>query len=552
MSRLAHASKRFWFNSCLLLIVLGLVSFAHAAGKRKPTPRVPRVVAPARVVLPPNPFEVGQWEPSFTSESVVGHASVLPNGKVLHWSPNAFFPPLAPTWSRLWTCVLTGGLCDPDVAGANLQNVYYYGNDLFCSGHSFLPDGRLFTSGGNTFGLPKDGSRATAIFDLNPSPSPSPPAQAGPPMANFRWYPTTVTLGNGETAILSGLDCESSSPPCPINNIPEVLNPAGTTLRTLSAAANIQLPLYPRMYLASDGRLFYAGPNSPSRWLNTAGTGSWGTTIKPFYYSAPPDLITDRSNGASVMYDVDKVMMAGGGQPPTELSETIDLTNEAGSWTPTQPMHHARRHLDLTILADGKVLATGGTKGDGFNNPCHKNIIYDAELWDPDSGTNGTWSPLAAMTRRRAYHSFAVLLVDGRVLVGGNTGADPTKQCPEGNPPEYQQEIFTPPYLFNPDGTPATRPTISYAPDVVSYNSQFLLLAPNVMSLDKVTMVRLSSVTHSINFNQRINKLTFSRIGYGLRVNTPANSNLAPPGHYMLFVINNAGVPSVAKIIKIE
>jgi len=541
MSAFAHAKKRFVFTSCLLVVALGIVSFANTSGKRKPL----------RVVPPPNPYLYGQWEPSFTSASVVSHASVLPNGKVLHWSPNPTFPPTAPTLSRLWTCVLNGGLCDPDVNSVNLQNVYYNGSDLFCSGHSFLPDGRLFAAGGNTFGLPKDGSRATTLFDLNPSPSPGPPATSGPAMANFRWYPTTVTLGNGETAILSGLDCESASPPCPINNTPEVLNPAGTTLRTLSAASNIQLPLYPRMYLAADGRLFYAEPNSPSRWLNTAGTGSWGTTIKPFYYSAPPDLITDRSNGASVMYDVDKILMAGGGQPPTELCETIDLTNEVGSWTPTAPMQHARRHLDLTILADGKVLATGGTQGDGFNNPCPKNIIYEAELWDPDSGTNGTWSPLASMTRRRAYHSFAVLLIDGRVLVGGNTGADATKLCPANNP-EYQQEIFTPPYLFNSDGTPATRPTISYAPDVVNYNSQFLLLAPNAVSIDKVNMVRLSSTTHSINFNQRINKLTFSRVGYGLRVNTPAHANLAPPGHYMLFVINNAGVPSVAKIIKIE
>lgn len=553
MSHFADASKRFLFPACLLLVALGLVSLTHASGKRKPPPRVvtpPRAVTPSRVA-PPSPYVYGQWEPGFTSASVVSHAAVLPNGKVLHWSPNAFFPFTAPTWSRLWTCVLTGGLCDPDVSSANLQNVYYYGSDLFCSGHSFLPDGRLFTAGGNVFGGTVDGSRATAIFDLNPSPSPSPPATSGPNMANYRWYPTTVTLGNGETAILSGLNCESSTPPCPINNTPEVLNAAGTALRTLSTAANVELPLYPRMFLASDGRLFYAGPNSPSRWLNTTGTGSWGTTTKPYYCPDPPNCITDRSNGSAVMYDVDKVLMAGGGQPPTELAQTIDLTNEAGSWTETESMANARRHLDLTILADGKVLATGGTSGDGFNNPCPKYLVYEAELWDPDTGTNGAWSPLASMTRRRAYHSFAVLLVDGRVLVGGNTGAPETKSCP-ANEPEYQQEIFTPPYLFNSDGTPATRPTISYAPEVVNYNSQFLLLAPNAVSLNKVTMVRLSSVTHSINFNQRFNKLTFSRVGNGLRVNTPANSNLAPPGHYMLFVINNANVPSVAKIIKIE
>lgn len=538
MSRLQPSSTLFKY--CSLLVVLGLVSLTHATVKRKPS----------RASAPPNPSVVGQWEPSFTTDRVIGHASVLPNGQVLHWSPNSTFPPTAPTYSRLWTCVLNNGLCDADVSSSNVQNIYLNTSDLFCSGHSFLPDGRLFTAGGNTFGLALDGSRATTLFDLVPSPSPA-PATSGPPMTHFRWYPTVVTLGNGETAILSGIDCEAASPPCPVNDIPEVLNSAGTALRTLSTAGNISLPLYPRMYLASDGRLFYAGPNSPSRWLDTSGTGSWGATTKPFYYSAAPNFITERSNGSSVMYDVDKVLYAGGGDPPTALCETINLTNEAGSWTKTDTMHNARRHLDLTILADGKVLATGGTSGSGFNNPCPENLIYEAELWDPDSGHNGTWTPLASMTHRRAYHSFAVLLIDGRVLVGGNTGAAATKQCVANNQ-ELQQEIFTPPYLFNSDGTLATRPTISYAPDTVSYGSQFLVLAPGVSTIDRVTMVRLSSVTHSLNSTQRINKLTFSRVGSGLRVNAPANANLAPPGHYMLFLINNAGVPSVAKIFKIQ
>ena len=196
-----------------------------------------------------------------------------------------------------------------------------------------------------------------------------------------------------------------------------------------------------------------------------------------------------------------------------------------------------RRHLNLTILADGKVLATGGTQGPGFDDSCSHNAILAAELWDPDGNNGvGAWTTMAAMTNRRQYHSVAVLLIDGRVLVGGNTGSDPTSPDCKSNNPVYQQEIFTPPYLFNSNGTPATRPNITYAPDTVSYGTQFQVGTPSAVSIEKVTMVRLSSVTHSVNMNQRFNKLTFSRVGFGLRVNAPANGNMAPPGHYMLFL----------------
>lgn len=116
---------------------------------------------------------------------------------------------------------------------------------------------------------------------------------------------------------------------------------------------------------------------------------------------------------------------------------------------------------------------------------------------------------------------------------------------------EYQTEIFTPPYLLNSDGSLKTRPNISWAPDTISYGSQFQVNTPNAISISKVTMVRLSSVTHGINMNQRINHLEFRRVGGGLRVTTPASSSECPPGHYMLFLINNSGVPSVAKVVQI-
>ena len=536
MSFMAQPSRRLVFTSCILLIAIALVPFTHATVKRKPSQTDDTAL---------NPYHVGRWEPSFTSVIVV-HASVLPNGKVLHWSPGFNQTP-----SRLWNCVLNNGLCDPDVNSNNLQDIFYAPSDLFCSGHSFLPDGRLLAVGGSVFGSGELGTIATTIFAANPQPSPSPYASSGPNMTNGgRWYPSTVTLGNGETAFLSGWQCGPIDP-CTyqINTIPEVINAAGTSLRSLSGAS-LSLPLFPRLHLAADGRVFYAGPNSPSRWLDTTGTGSWGNTLKHYFYSQAPYFITDRDSGASVMYDVDKVMIAGGSSnPPTNTCEKINLKGEVGNWEATGSMQYARRHLNLTILADGKVLATGGTQGPGFDDNCIENTIFAAELWDPLAG-NGTWTTMASMKHRRQYHSTAVLLIDGRVLVGGNTGSNQNPDCKPNNP-VYEQEIFTPPYLFNPNGTLATRPVITSAPDSVGYGTSFLVGSPSLENIAKVTMVRLSSVTHSVNMNQRINHLEFTRVGAGLRVVAPASGNEAPPGHYMLFIINRAGVPSVAKVIKI-
>ena len=154
--------------------------------------------------------------------------------------------------------------------------------------------------------------------------------------------------------------------PLPFNRVPEVLNPTGTTLRLLSTAeeAANEAVWYPWAYLGSDGRVFRAGPLSPSRWLDTAGTGAWGTTTKPHVNAGT---VPYRDFGSAVMYDVDKVLITGGGQnPPTNTAETIVLTNETGNWTSTNNMANARRHHNLTILADGKVLATGGTSGPRF------------------------------------------------------------------------------------------------------------------------------------------------------------------------------------------
>jgi hypothetical protein len=192
-------------------------------------------------------------------------------------------------------------------------------------------------------------------------------------------------------------------------------------------------------------------------------------------------------------------------------------------------MSIARRQFNLTLLPDGKGLASGGSGGFGFDN--QNSPVYAAEMWDP---ATGKWSTMDSITVYRGYHSTALLLPDGRVLSAGGeqTGAS--------------AEIYSPPYLFK-----GARPSITSAPSSVKYGQVFQVATPDAANISQVTWIRLSSVTHSFNQNQRLNHLQFAQTTGGLNITAPANANLAPPGHYMLFLVNGNGVPSVARIVQI-
>src|SRR4029453_13457497 len=164
--------------------------------------------------------------------------------------------------------------------------------------------------------------------------------------------------------------------------------------------------------------------------------------------------------------------------------------------------------------------------------------VLSAELWDPRSEV---WTTMASMQVPRIYHSTAVLLPDGRVLSGGSgfqqeSGASGTNRL--------DAEIYSPPYLFR-----GARPRITSAPPAVGYGQNFTVQTPDT-GITQVSWVGLSSTPQPYNRGQRFSPLSFSAIPGGLNVTAPANANLAPPGHYMLFILKN-GVPSVAKIVRI-
>ena len=392
--------------------------------------------------------------------------------------------------------------------------------NLFCSGHAPLPDGRLLIVGGHD-GVDGDGSTHTTIFDHTVS---NHWDYTNPDMSKGRWYPTAASLANGEVVVLSGnIDSTERT-----NTLPEVWQTgAGGGWRALSSAI-ATLPLYPNVHVAPNGRVFVSGPNRDTHYLDTSGTGAWSFVANRQFGS--------RDYGSSVTYEPGKVLAIGGGDPPTNTAEVIDLTAATPAWRYVGAMASARRQINATVLPDGKVLVTGGTSSSGFNNGT--NAVLTAELWNP---ATETWSTMASMQVPRLYHSTALLLPDGRVLSAG--GGRPAATAATDN---ENAELFSPPYLFK-----GARPTVSSAPATVGYGQTFLISTPDVAAIASVTLVRLSSVTHAFNMNQRFNRLSFTVAAGGLQATAPANSNLAPPGHYMLFILNGNGVPSVAKIIQL-
>ena len=439
---------------------------------------------------PPPPSLVGQWSVLRAAPIVQLHVHLLTNGKVLTWGHYGD-PQIWDPVTRVFTAMPAPSL-------------------LFCAGHDFLPDGRLLVAGGHISDV--HGLANTNIFD------PATGAwEAVAPMAKGRWYPTNTTLPSGEVLTLAGTDEAGASVP-----IPEVWN--GTAWRQLTTAS-LHLPYYPRTFVAPDGRVFYAGEAQPSRFLDVSGTGQWT--------NGPLRKVGSRDYGSAVMYEPGKILYAGGGDPPTNTAEIIDLNQPNPMWQFTAPMIFARRQMDATLLPTGDVLVTGGTSGSGFSNAT--GAVHSAEIWHPETGS---WTGVASNAVTRIYHGATLLLPDGRVLFTGSGDASGLKD-------EKNYELYSPPYLFK-----GPRPTIAGTlPPHVTYGQTLKVESPEGFTIGKVNLIRFSSVTHAFDQSARLVPLTFVPGGRVVTVTFPTSRSAAPPGPYMLFLVNADGVPSEARIM---
>ena len=449
--------------------------------------------------------ELGQWTPPFEWPQVAVHLHLLRNGQVLSFSLERE-PHVWNQSSNSFTRLTTS-------------------TELVCSGHAFLPDGRLLITGGHI-----DSDRG--LPDVNIYDPGSRSFARVTPMAKGRWYPTTTTLANGEMLTVGGAD-EGAA----MVLIPEVWT--GNDWRSLSNAS-LRLPYYPWMFQAPNGKVFYAGWDRMSRYLDPQGAGSW-TDVGTSIYG-------DREAGTAVMYEPGKVLIVGGGggrlapgTRPTATAETIDLNSGSPAWRTTGSMAFARRHFNVTLLPTGEVFVVGGTNGTGFNNAAGS--VHAAEIWNPETGR---WKTVAANAINRIYHSTSLLMPDGRVLVAG-AGENFDPDTRKDDVDQFNAELYAPPYLFR-----GPRPTVSGAPTNLGYGSSFSVATSIAGSIARVTLVRLGSVTHGFDENQRFISLAFQPQGAGLSVSAPANGNLAPPGHYMLFLVNRDGVPSVGRIVRLQ
>jgi hypothetical protein len=432
----------------------------------------------------------GQWAPPFPWPVIGVHLVLLPTGKVITWAQTG-----AP---RIWDPA-TGSFTSTSRPA-----------DIFCAGQSFLADGRMLVAGGkynNTVGY---GNPYVSIF--NPASS---SWSTSPPMRRGRWYPTLTTLPSGDVLIISGLDQYGR-----VVEEPEVWTPTG--LRVLGTR---RFPNYPRTFVAPNGKVFYAGQQQTTRYLDPSGTGTW-TTVAQRLYGV-------RDYGGAVMYENGKILYVGGGRT-TNTAEIIDLNSPSPRWQWTGSMARPRRQLNATVLPTGEVLVTGGSSGTGFND--NALAVRAAEIWNPHTGK---WTLLASNAVNRTYHSTSLLLPDGRILHSGGEGG--AKALPRG------AELFSPPYLFK-----GPRPTITTAPQLVRYGTSFTVSTAAAANIAKVSLIGIGATTHAFDMGQRLLGLAFQRQTGALTITAPANGNIAPPGHYMLFIVSADSVPSVAKIIKVS
>jgi galactose oxidase len=460
-----------------------------------PPPPPPPPPAPPPIAPSPTASGMGQWSAVLSLPLVAMHNTVMPDGRLLLWS----IMEDAAVWdfrNNAFTAV----------PGPSL---------LFCATQTLLPDGRILVAGGHI-------SNDHGLRDVNLFEPSTMKWTRGTPMRAGRWYPSVLNMPGGEVLVIGGAT-ETGVP----NLIPEMRRTDGSWFE-LTGAAETMLQYYPFVFLAPDRRVFMAGPGPKTKFLDTSGTGRW---------TPGPTTATGllRRQGMGVAYEPGKVMIIGGGLTPTNTVETIDLNVPGAKFQQTSSMSFARRHHNASILPDGRVLVTGGTSASGDNN--FSGAVLTPELWDP---ANGLWTKLAPMKIARQYHSTAVLLPDGRVLTAGNNSRDRTA------------EIYSPPYLFNADGTPAVRPSIAAAPQQIAYDQSFDVETPDAGRIASVTLIGLPATTHGKNFNQRFLRLPFTTGAGRITVKAPVDAALAPPSLYYLFILDGKGVPSAARVVALQ
>jgi hypothetical protein len=494
----------------------------------------------------------GSWAFGNNASAIPIHAAVLNTGKIFYLagSGTALAHSNGPFEARIL-----------DLNAAS-EKTLPLTEDLFCIGLTHLASGNVLLAGGTKmYDSDPDNCNGkwhglNAVYELDIT---SEALISVCSMAHGRWYPTLVTLADGKAVIMNGFDEYGS-----YNTLVEIYDPASktcikkfdpntSTTYCVGKGSESECPgagspcyggpgngvapnvgLYPRMHLMPNGLIITCGAQV-TVWSWDPANGKWGILTQTSVY---------RGYGTSFLLPLHnmpsergKILVVGGSVTPdsyaTKSTEILDF--DAG--TSTNPVvrqgaetTYGRRFLAPVILPNGKCIILGGSEK-GLSIP-----VYTPEMFDP---VTETWETLPAASVARLYHQVSLLLPDGRVWTAGSQ--------PGAGVSELRTELFSPSYLFQ-----GPRPVISGLPNVGDYGGTISIPTPDALTVNSVSLVRLMSCTHHYEANQRLIWLQIaSRTSNNLTVSAPINSNIAPPGYYMIFILNASGVPSVARIIKI-
>ncbi|WP_370121730.1 galactose oxidase-like domain-containing protein [Streptacidiphilus sp. MAP12-33] len=371
--------------------------------------------------------------------------------------------------------------------------------------------------------------------------------QLADPMQYARWYPTLAPLADGKVVAVSGLDDTGAI----LNGQNEIFDPA---TKKWTPGPNRYFATYPSLFLTADDKLFYSGSNAGYGDPKKGRTpGLWdlaGNTFQVVPGLTRPDLTETSSSVLLPPAQSQKVMFMGGGAPgesavSTDRTAIVDLNSADPHFVPGPNLPGGdTRYLNSVILPDDTVFTTGGSSD---YRGKHGSDILKADVYHPDTDT---FTPAADPTVGRDYHSEALLLPDGRVVTLGSNPLFGNKQ--DVGPQFFEQriEIYTPAYLYQ----QGSRPSVTGGPQQVRLGGTARFSTSAAGDIAYARLMRPSSVTHATDVQQRSVALPLTRAadGSGVSVTIPRSSGLVPPGWYMLFVVNKAGVPSVARWVQVS
>ncbi|CAO4184730.1 RICIN domain-containing protein [Methylorubrum aminovorans] len=427
----------------------------------------------------------------------------------------------------------------------------------FCAAQAFQADGSLLIPGG----IFEDGNdKGSAVLNAAANRVTATTAQ----LANDRYYSTMLTLPNGQQVIVGGSYPYLGGWADPNGDIgrgwmtgmtPEVYD--GTRWRSLFGAnsreafgPDFNRFWYPRAWIAPNGQVF--GISSEKMWyLDTAGNGSVRTLpFRQAQHEARTAIEAPNvgPNSTAAMYEPGKIIQVGGnaysngeGFLSSSRATLIDINGDTPVLTETAPMSTGRSWANATVLPTGQVLVTGGSR---YNDRGGGDVVLSSESWDPKTGR---WSVGASGAVYRGYHSSALLLQNGALVIAGGGAPGPVVN--------ENAEFYYPPYLFTQvDGRAvlAPRPQIlSLTTNRLQYGQTMQFELGSRDEIAEVVLIGLSQVTHSFNFTQRRYPVTFTQTDQTVSLKGPPSGNVAPPGYYQLIAIDRKGVPSPGVILAV-